>query len=229
MNPQGQKTILIAEDEPFLRKMLVESFQYAGFQVLEAADGEAALNHALTNHPDVSVLDIMMPKMDGMSVLQRIRQDLWGRSALVIMLTNLTADNQILQGVSQSLPSYYFVKSNMEPDQLVTKVAEILEQQAPAMPASPVGNPVPQPVPPAPAYNPYPPQPYPAQPTVYQSSVAPVQPAPAPAPATPPATPAVPLETQTPPAAPEPTAPPAPTDKPADEPETPAPPLVLEK
>lgn len=156
MNPQGQKTILIAEDEPFLRKTLVETFQYAGFQVLEAPDGEVALNYALANHPDVSVLDIMMPKMDGMTVLQRIRQDLWGRSALVIMLTNLTADNQILQGVSQSLPSYYFVKSNMEPDQLVTKVAEILEQQAPSMPVSPVNNPVP-PAPGTPTgnYNPY--------------------------------------------------------------------------
>jgi hypothetical protein len=58
--------------------------------------------------------------------LQRMRQDMWGRSALIIMLTNLTADNQILQGMSQTPPSYYFVKASMEPDQLVDKVKEML-------------------------------------------------------------------------------------------------------
>ncbi len=128
MDPQAQKTVLIAEDEPFLHKMLVQTFELAGFKVLPAMDGEVALNYALTQHPDISILDILMPKLDGVRVLQRMRQDLWGRNALIIMLTNLTADDQITKAMAATPPSYYFVKSNMEPDQLLGKVTEMLAQ-----------------------------------------------------------------------------------------------------
>ena len=131
METTGSKKVLIAEDEAFLLKVLTDTFNQAGFHVLPAADGEMALTLALREHPEVTILDIMMPKMDGMTVLKRIRQDVWGKKALVIMLTNLTADNQILQGVSENMPSYYFVKANMEPDQLLAKVEEILEQGMP--------------------------------------------------------------------------------------------------
>ena len=128
MDPQTQKTVLVAEDEPFLHKMLVQTFELAGFKVLAALDGETALNYALTQHPDVSVLDILMPKLDGVRVLQRMRQDLWGRNALIIMLTNLTADDQITKAMAATPPSYYFVKSNMEPEELLSKVTEMLAQ-----------------------------------------------------------------------------------------------------
>jgi CheY-like chemotaxis protein len=121
------RTILIAEDEPFLLKVLAQTFEQAGFQVLRAPDGEVALQLATTHHPLVCVLDIMMPKMDGLTVLQHIRQDaLWGKGAMVIMLTNLTADSQILEGMAKNPPSYYFVKANMDPDQLLAKVQELL-------------------------------------------------------------------------------------------------------
>lgn len=120
-------SVLIAEDEASLRKILVQSFGAAGFETFEAADGEEAYTIALAKHPTVTILDIMMPKMDGMEALKKIRLDNWGRGAMVIMLTNLTADNKILQDLSQSSPSYYFVKSDMEPDQLIAKVKEILE------------------------------------------------------------------------------------------------------
>lgn len=120
-------TILIAEDEAPLRNILVQTFQAAGYSTLEAGDGEVALAQAIQHHPNVTILDIMMPKMDGMEALKKMRLDQWGKTALVIMLTNLTADNRILQNLAQSSPSYYFVKSDMEPDQLVAKVKEILE------------------------------------------------------------------------------------------------------
>lgn len=120
-------SVLIAEDEEFLRKILSQSFRDAGFTVLEAVNGQEALNLALANKPSVSILDIMMPEMDGMETLKKIRLDpSWGASALVIMLTNLTADNKILEQMAESSPSYYFVKSDMEPDQLIAKVKEIL-------------------------------------------------------------------------------------------------------
>lgn len=159
MNPDPSRTVLIAEDEPFLLKILAETFEQAGFQVLRAPDGEVAAQLAMAHHPRVSILDIMMPKMDGLTVLQHIRQDaIWGKSALVIMLTNLTADNQILQGMSQNPPSYYFVKANMEPDQLLAKVQEVLSE-SPAPAAAPTPTPSPMPAAPAPVNPPMPPQP----------------------------------------------------------------------
>lgn len=128
MAEASRKKILIVEDEPFLRKIMVETFQQAGFEVLEAADGEAGLNLALAQQPDVTLLDILMPKMDGITVLRRMRQNPWGKNTLIIMLTNLTADNQVLEGMSDNPPSYYFVKSDMELDELVAKVNEIINQ-----------------------------------------------------------------------------------------------------
>lgn len=123
---QSQRTILIAEDEPFLLKVLAETFEQAGFQVFRAPDGEVALQLATANHPQICVLDIMMPKMDGLTVLQRLRQDpLWGKNAIIIMLTNLTADNQILEAMAKNPPSYYFVKETMDPNQLLVKVQEL--------------------------------------------------------------------------------------------------------
>ncbi len=120
-------TVLIAEDEEALRNILVQSFKSAGFQTIEAVDGQQALTLALQHKPMVIVLDIMMPVMDGMDALKKLRLDQWGKNAMVIMLTNLTADNKILQELSESAPSYYFVKSDMEPDQLIAKVKEILQ------------------------------------------------------------------------------------------------------
>lgn len=127
--PTGGPSVLIAEDEEFLRKILAQAFSDAGFTVHEAVNGKQAVDLALANKPTVTVLDIMMPEMDGMEALKKIRLDMaWGASAMVIMLTNLTADNKILEQMAESSPSYYFVKSDMEPDQLVAKVREMLQQ-----------------------------------------------------------------------------------------------------
>ncbi len=121
------KTILIAEDDQSIRMLLTRTFQNAGYSVIEAGDGVAAIEQALAHHPKAIILDIMMPKMDGLTALKQIRLDSWGKTALVIILTNLTADNRILAGVSESLPSYYFVKSDIEPDQFVAKVTELID------------------------------------------------------------------------------------------------------
>lgn len=126
--PASGPSVLIAEDEEVLRKILAQAFRDAGFNVFEAATGKEALDLALANKPGVTILDIMMPEMDGMEALKKLRLDpTWGASAMVIMLTNLTADNKILEQMNESSPSYYFVKSDMEPEQLVAKVRDILQ------------------------------------------------------------------------------------------------------
>ena len=70
-----KRTILVAEDEEPLRKALNQKLKAAGFDVIEAADGEEAYDLAINHHPDLILLDQLMPKLTGLAVLERIRQD----------------------------------------------------------------------------------------------------------------------------------------------------------
>ena len=71
-----KKTILIVDDEKTIVDMLVYNLQKEGYNTLEANDGEEAVNIALNEKPDLVLLDIMLPKMDGLAVCKRIRQSL---------------------------------------------------------------------------------------------------------------------------------------------------------
>ena len=72
----GKKTILIVDDEKTIVDMLIYNLQKEGYNTLEANDGEEAVNVALSQKPDLILLDIMLPKMDGLAVCKRIRQTL---------------------------------------------------------------------------------------------------------------------------------------------------------
>ena len=123
-----QKKILIIEDEKPLLQALVEKFGREGFKVLEASNGEDGLAVALKEHPDIILLDIVMPKMDGMTVLKKLREDEWGKKAPVILLTNLSATGaNIIEGIVENEPSYYLVKSDWKIEDVVAKVRETLE------------------------------------------------------------------------------------------------------
>ena len=75
------KKILIVEDEEIMLKALVEKFSSEGFEVVQAIDGEEGLKKALCEKPDIILLDILLPKMDGMAVLKKLREDTWGKHA----------------------------------------------------------------------------------------------------------------------------------------------------
>ena len=130
MEESAKEKILIVEDEMSQRKALVDKFTREGFHVLEARDGEEGFNVALTQHPHIILLDIVMPKMDGMTMLKKLRQEnTWGKSVPVILLTNLSADDdKIIQGVAADEPAYYLVKSNWAINDVVEKVKERLSR-----------------------------------------------------------------------------------------------------
>jgi two-component system chemotaxis response regulator CheY len=83
-------TILIVEDELPLRKILKDELIAAGFNVLEAKDGVEGLDVALKNHPDLILVDILMPKMDGITMLKQLREDPLGKKIQVMILSNLS-------------------------------------------------------------------------------------------------------------------------------------------
>ncbi len=125
--PDPKKIILITEDEPSMLRVLTDTLTQNGFSVLQAKEGNAGLNIALKQHPDLMLIDILMPGMDGLEVLKKLRQDAWGKNVPIILLTNISPDsNEIIQTIVESQPAYYFVKSEIKLDLIVEKIKQIL-------------------------------------------------------------------------------------------------------
>ena len=118
---QEQKKILIVEDEMYLRLPLAEQFKAEGFVVLEAKNGLEGLEKALAEHPDVIVLDVMMPKMSGTEMLEKLREDPWGKTALALILTNSVERDFVKDILGTSMPEY-MVKSDWDIADIVKKV-----------------------------------------------------------------------------------------------------------
>ncbi|HUZ93255.1 MAG TPA: response regulator [Candidatus Paceibacterota bacterium] len=90
--PKRVKRVLIVEDEPSIMRALATVFVREGFEATTAGDGEEGLAAALRDRPDLIILDIVMPRMDGMEMLTRIRRDggAWGKSVKAIVYSNLS-------------------------------------------------------------------------------------------------------------------------------------------
>jgi DNA-binding response OmpR family regulator len=126
--PDGNKKVLIIEDESTLLLVLSEKFKREGFSVFEAKDGAEGLKTALKNHPDIILLDIIMPSMDGLTMLKKLREDRWGNKVPVLVLSNLGDPDQINQATGGGIIEY-LVKSNWGLEDVVGKVKETLKMK----------------------------------------------------------------------------------------------------
>ena len=124
--------ILVVDDEKALRSALKDKLVLEGFEVMEAKDGNEGLNKALAEHPDLILLDVMMPKMDGMEVIQKLQDDKWGRTAKVIMLTNVSDPIKVAEVTetgSKNMTIYdYMIKSDWKLEEVVEKIRSKLEK-----------------------------------------------------------------------------------------------------
>lgn len=120
----GQK-ILIIDDNQSLRDALRDGLTSVGFEVIEATDGDEGLAAAYTNKPDLILLDIMMPKMNGYQVLKLLRADAWGKDVKVLLLTSLDDISNIAQGVELK-SNEYIIKSNESLQSILKKVKQHL-------------------------------------------------------------------------------------------------------
>lgn len=127
--PTQHKVLLIVEDEESLSGLLHDAFVKEGFAVMRASNGKEGLAEALVNHPSAVLLDIMLPGMDGLEVLSKLREDTWGKNVPVVMLTNLSPDNKILENINKNEPSYYVVKVDSSIDDIVSKVKAAISEQ----------------------------------------------------------------------------------------------------
>ena len=117
--------MLIIEDDATLSLALKDAFAIPGLDVLMASDGIAGLEMATTRHPDLILLDIVLPKMSGIEMLKKLRQDPWGKDAKVIILTNLSEQEKIADAL-ESDAYEYFVKVEWELPALVKKIRVLL-------------------------------------------------------------------------------------------------------
>ena len=125
-----QKTILVVEDEKSLRDAIVDILRLKNFNPLEAKDGNEGVEIALAKHPDLILLDLIMPVMDGMTALKKIRADAWGASVPVVILTNLSATSeQLVEDMVTRKPMHYLIKSDWKLHDVVKKIEDILETQ----------------------------------------------------------------------------------------------------
>lgn len=132
MSNGNSKQILIievVEDDRPLLSVLSERFNAEGFKVITAITGEEGFDLAIKNKPDLILLDIVMPKMDGLSMLKKLRDDPWGKKARVILLTNLSADEKITKAVTELEPECYLVKTDWKMDDIVERVKSSLEEK----------------------------------------------------------------------------------------------------
>jgi len=121
------KKILIIEDELAYVKLLRDKLTNI-YEVLDAQDGEKGLNIAKKEKPDLILLDIRLPKMNGMKVLKELRKDAYGKNTQVIILTNVEADATIIKQVVEDKPIYYFVKTDIKLDDLLEKIKKVLAE-----------------------------------------------------------------------------------------------------
>jgi DNA-binding response OmpR family regulator len=123
------KKLLVVEDDQYLRELYVEILQDEGFEVDYAVDGEEGYHKIYTGGYDLILLDIMLPKMDGLKILEKIKNETPSikPNKTIVVLSNLGQENAVTDALSRGAKGY-MIKSDFTPDQVINKVKEYLAQ-----------------------------------------------------------------------------------------------------
>jgi len=121
----AMKKVAIVEDDHTILEMYRLKFEVEGFTVCSAANGQEGLEVIERENPDVVLLDLMMPVMNGGEMLAQLRQTTWGKDVPVIVLTNLSKD-EMPKGLNKLNVTDYIVKANTTPKAVQEKVAALL-------------------------------------------------------------------------------------------------------
>lgn len=119
-----KKNVLLVDDSPFVREMLGKIISQLGHLPTKASDGEEGLRIADHQVPDVVILDVQMPKMDGLEVLSRLRRDERFADTPIVMLTSV-GDREIVRKSIQGRATSYILKD--DPQEIMRRLREILD------------------------------------------------------------------------------------------------------
>lgn len=118
------KKLLVIDDDEIVIKAIGSQFDNKQVKVFTARDGIEGLKIAKKEHPDLILLDLVMPRMDGMTMLQKLRKDRWGKGSKVVILTNLSDQEKVAEAVQKGTYDY-LVKVNWN----VIDVANLVKQK----------------------------------------------------------------------------------------------------
>ena len=120
--------ILLVEDDKMLADMYVTKFSKEGIQIMKAEDGAKGLEIARKEKPDLILLDIIMPKLDGFAVLKELKKDPSMGNTHILLLTNLGQSEDVEKGKELGADDY-FIKANHTPAEIVEKVKYLLTKK----------------------------------------------------------------------------------------------------
>jgi len=122
---QTPLTIVLVEDDPFLAEIYVLRLEREGFKVIHARSGEEGLKNVLETKPSLVLLDLVLPKMDGFSVLKELKANAATRAIPVVILTNLGEESDMEKGKKLGAADYV-IKAHLTPSEVAKKVKQIL-------------------------------------------------------------------------------------------------------
>ena len=123
-----QKKILIIEDDTFFRGLISKKLLAEDFGVLQAQDGQSGLEQVKTGKPDLVVLDLLLPNVDGFEILTNVKNDPKTASVPVIVLSNLGQAEDIEKGMKLGA-SDYLIKSQYNVDEIVERIKNMLNKK----------------------------------------------------------------------------------------------------
>lgn len=118
---EDKKTILIVEDDKFLRELIAQKLSREGFGVLEAVDGEQGIEQIREKKPDLVLLDLILPGMDGFDVLAKIKEEPTLAAIPVVILSNLGQRDDIERGLQLGAKDY-LIKAHFTPGEVIDKI-----------------------------------------------------------------------------------------------------------
>jgi len=119
--------ILLIEDDPFLVSMYSTKFELERFEVVSAENGEKGYEMATKESPDIILLDILLPEMNGFEVLEKLKKHKTASKIPVILLTNLNQKNEIERGLSLGADDY-LIKAHFMPSEVVDKIKRVINK-----------------------------------------------------------------------------------------------------
>jgi len=122
------KKILIVEDDKVLLNLMRDQLSAQGYEVLGASNGQDGLDLALKTHPDLILVDVVMPVMSGMEMTERLREDEWGKDVDIVVLTNLVSGKNIAEFLEKGAYDY-LMKSDWSMEDLIKIVEKKLNKK----------------------------------------------------------------------------------------------------
>ena len=123
-----EATVLVVDDDPVIQKLLQVNFELEGYQVITAGDGLEGLARARGDRPDVIILDIMMPKMNGLDVARALKADTSTEGIPVLLLSARAQASDVQVGLDIGADGY--ITKPFDPAELLERVGELLKKNA---------------------------------------------------------------------------------------------------